>query len=119
MTPAKIADASQEFLALIEVLDDAYWEASTIESKDRIYDVLSVFQAEVAELNKLSIQDHDYPYEMVTEGVRQVGPKLHHLQTITRELVERTRTQLRLKQCLKNVVIIIDQQTTRWSTPRS
>lgn len=47
MTPAKIEDASKEFLALVEVLDNAYWEASSIASKDRIYDVISVFSAKL------------------------------------------------------------------------
>ncbi len=115
MNPAKIADASKEFLALIEVLDNAYWEASSIENKDRIYDVISVFQMEVAELNKLSIQDHDYLYEMITEGVRQVSSKLHSMQVMVREIVERTSTQLALKRCLKKVVFIVDQQSTRWN----
>lgn len=110
MTPAKISDACQEFFALVEVLDDAYWEASSMQHKDAIYDVLSVFQMEIAELNKLSIQDHDYPYEMITEGMRQVAHKLHHLQTVIREIVDRTRTQIRLKRCLKNVILIVDQQ---------
>ncbi|MBK8971037.1 MAG: hypothetical protein IPM37_06580 [Hahellaceae bacterium] len=114
MTPARIEDAAKEFLALIEVLDNAYWEASSMGSKDRIYDVISVFQAEIAELNKLSIQDHGYPYEMVTEGVRQVSPKLHSMQTMIRDLVERTNTQLALKRCLKTVVNIVDQQSKRW-----
>lgn len=113
MTPAKIEDASKEFLALVEVLDNAYWEASSIASKDRIYDVISVFQCEIAELNKLSIQDHGYPYEMVTEGVRQVSHKLHSMQTMVRDLVERTNTQLALKRCLKKVILIVDQQSSR------
>ncbi|MBU6950227.1 MULTISPECIES: hypothetical protein [unclassified Hahella] len=116
MTPAKISDACTEFLSLIEVLDDAYWEASTITNKDTIYDVLSVFQQEAAELNKLSIQDHHYPYEMITEGIRQVSPKLHRLQASVSQVVERTQTQVRLRQLLKNVMLIIEQQANRWSS---
>lgn len=108
MTTAKIADACQAFFALIEVLDDAYWEASTIENKDAVYDVLSVFQAETSELNKLSIQDHDYPYEKITEGMRQVGGKLRHLQNHAPQLVERTRTQIRLRQCLESVIQVVN-----------
>ncbi len=113
MSPVNIAEASREFLALIEVLDDAYWEASTIENKDSIYDVLSVFQMEIAELNKLSIQDHEYPYEIITEGARQVGRKLHAMREVVDELVERSRTRIQLKQCLKAVVMIMDQHTRR------
>ena len=115
MTPATISDACREFLALAEALDDAYWEASTITSKDIIYDVLSVFQQEIAELNKLSIQDHHYPFEMITDGIRYVGPKLRRLQDHLGEVVERTRTQTILRQLLKNVIIILDQQDNTWS----
>ncbi len=116
MTPAKISDACTEFYNLLEVLDDAYWEASNVAKKDTVYDVLSVFNKEVAELNKLSIQDHHYPYEMITEGMRQVSPKLHRLEDKIDEIIERTTTQIRLRQILKNVIIIIDQQSNRWST---
>ncbi|WP_020409202.1 hypothetical protein [Hahella ganghwensis] len=115
MTPAKISDASSIFLSLLDVLDDAYWEASTIENKDTVYDVLSLFHQEIAELNKLSIQDHHYPYEMITDGIRYVSPKLHALQSSVDHVVERTTTQIRLKQLLKSVITIIDQQSNKWS----
>lgn len=115
MTPATISDACREFLALAEALDDAYWEASTITSKDIIYDVLSVFQQEIAELNKLSIQDHHYPFEMITDGIHFVAPKLRRLQDRLDEVVERTSTQTKLNQLLKNVLIILEQQNNRWS----
>jgi hypothetical protein len=111
MTPAKISDACTEFYNLIEVLDDAYWEASTIVNKDTIFNVLSVFQKENAELNKLSIQDHHYPYEMVTEGVHHISAELHRLEDQIDIIVERSATQIRLRKLLKNVIIIIDQQT--------
>ncbi|OZG73281.1 hypothetical protein BTA51_12455 [Hahella sp. CCB-MM4] len=115
MTPSKISDASSVFLSLLEVLNDAYWEASTIENKDTVYDVLSIFNQEIAELNKLSIQDHHYPYEMITDGIRYVSPKLHRLQSTVDHVVERTTTQVRLKQLLKSVITIIDQQNNKWS----
>ena len=113
-SPARITDASLEFQSLIDVLDDAYWEASTLESKDIIYDILTVFHRELNELNKLSIQDHHYPYEMITDVIRQVSPKLHRLLANATKLVERTNTQVRLNRTLRNTIAIVDQQSGSW-----
>lgn len=109
MNQATISDACTEFYNLIEVLDDAYWEASTIVNKDTIFNVLSVFQKENAELNKLSIQDHHYAYEMVTEDVQHIGPELHRLETQIDTFIARSSTQVRLRNLLHRVIEIIDQ----------
>ena len=66
MTQTSVADTLREYLSLLELLDDAYWEASSIHHKDMLYDIISIFSQEVAEINKLSIQDHHYPYEVIT-----------------------------------------------------
>lgn len=114
-SPARIADACLEFQSLIDVLDDAYWEASTVESKDIIYDILTVFHRELAELNKLSIQDHHYPYEMITDVIRQVSPKLHRLLANVNKLVERTNTQVRIHRTLRSAISVVDQKASDWS----
>lgn len=114
-SPARIADACLEFQSLIDVLDDAYWEASTVESKDVIYDILTVFHRELAELNKLSIQDHHYPYEMITDVIRQVSPKLHRLLANVNKLVERTNTQVRINRTLRSAITVVDQNVSDWS----
>ena len=56
MTEATVADTLREYQSLLELLDDAYWEASTIQHKDMLYDIISILSQEVAEINKLSIQ---------------------------------------------------------------
>lgn len=119
MTPANISDAVREFGAAIEVLDSAYWEASNIENKDTLYDVLSILNAELAELNKLSIQDHHYPYEMVTLDMPYVLPKLRRLRDKLADVVERTSTQARLAALLRNVILILEQQKNQknWTEP--
>ena len=115
MTSSTIAAAIPVLEELVGVLDKSYWEANTLNTKDVIYDCISAINKELSELSKLSIQDHDYPYEMVTDGVRQVGSKLHSMQDMVQELVERTNTQLMLKKCLKKAVAIVDQQAGRWN----
>lgn len=67
MNQTSVADTLREYLSLLELLDDAYWEASSIQHKDMLYDIISIFSQEVAEINKLSIMDHHYPYEVITE----------------------------------------------------
>jgi len=54
MNQTSVADTLREYLSLLELLDDAYWEASSIQHKDMLYDIISIFSQEVAEINKLS-----------------------------------------------------------------
>ncbi len=56
---------------LENILDDCYWEASTLADKDRIYNLINLIRCEASELNKLSVQDHHYPYEPVTSEIRE------------------------------------------------
>ena len=52
MTQTSVADTLREYLSLLELLDDAYWEAGTMEHKDMLYDIISILNQEVAEVNK-------------------------------------------------------------------
>lgn len=99
-----------EFLNLNELLDDAYWEASSIEHKDLIYDIISQLTKEIAELNKLSIQDHHYPYEFITEGIRRITPKVISFEEQIEVIVKRTQTQIDMKEILSNVILILETQ---------
>ncbi len=92
MKQVTIASAIQEFMSFIELMDDAYWEAATLDSKDLLYDIISIFSLEMSELNKLSIQDHHYPYEIITEGIRRVVPKMERLDEKKEDVIQRTQT---------------------------
>jgi len=106
-----IANVINEFMAFSELLDDAYWDASSIENKDFIYDVISMFSQEIAEINKLSIQDHHYPYEFITEGIRRIGPKVAELDARKGEIIQRTKTLTDLKEVLSNILAILEAQS--------
>jgi len=110
MTKPSIAHVINEFEAFLELLDDAYWEASSIEHKDFIYDIISVFSQEVREINKLSVQDHHYPYECITEGLRRIVNKVKRFEVRKEALVPRTQTLLDLNEVLSNILIILDTQ---------
>ncbi len=110
MSGTTIANALEAFMSFSELLDDAYWEASSIETKDALYDIISIFSHEIAELNKLSIQDHDYPYEIITEGMRWVIPKVEKLDEYKEETLVRTRTLLNMREVISSVIIILEEQ---------
>jgi len=105
-----IAHVINEFMAFSELLDDAYWEASSIESKDFIYDIISLFSQEMAELNKLSIQDHHYPYEFISEGIRRIVPKVLILEERQASMIQRTKTLTDMREVLSNVIVILEDQ---------
>ena len=110
MNRPTIAHTINEFESFSELLDDAYWEASSIADKDFIYDIIGVFSQEIREINKLSIQDHHYPYEFITEGIRRIERKVVQLNERKEELVPRTQTLQDLGEVLSNILIILETQ---------
>lgn len=110
MSKPSIAHVMNEFMDFSELLDAAYWEASSIDNKDFIYDIISLFSQEIAELNKLSVQDHHYPYEFITEGIRRAIPKVTQLEHDLNDIVRRTQTVTDMKEVLSNVLAILEDQ---------
>ncbi len=111
MPKPAISNVINEFLAFHELLDAAYWEASSIEDKDIIYDIISQFSQEIAELNKLSIQDHHYPYEFITEGIRRVTPRVINLERHLQAIIKRTQTMSDMRDALSNIIAILEAQS--------
>ncbi|MEH6560188.1 MAG: hypothetical protein V7713_02035 [Marinobacter sp.] len=110
MSQTSVADTLREYLSLLELMDDAYWEASSIAHKDMLYDIISIFSQEVSEINKLSIQDHHYPYEVITEGIRRVVPTLEKLDENREEIIQRTQTLTDFRDILSSVLGILEDQ---------
>lgn len=110
MSKPSIAHVLNEFMDFGELLDDAYWEAATIEHKDFIYNIISLFSQEMAELNKLSIQDHHYPYEFITEGIRRAISQVTELEEDIEHILKRTKTLTDTKEVLSNVLAILEGQ---------
>jgi hypothetical protein len=110
MTKPSIAHVLNEFMDFGELLDDAYWEASSIEHKDFIYDIISLFSQETTELSKLSVQDHHYPYEFITEGIRRAVSKVSQLEVDLQVIIRRTQTLTDMKQVLSNVLAVLEGQ---------
>ncbi len=110
MATPTIAQVIEEFMSFYDILDDAYWEASTVAHKDHLYNIISIFNHEISELNKLSIQDHHYPYEIITEGIRTIEPRLEELDRSRDDIIHRTRTLVDIKDIISNVMAILEDQ---------
>jgi hypothetical protein len=107
MAPASIADALKTMSELIAGLEDAYWEAATVETKDLFFDLISALNVEISELAKLSIQDHHLEYEPVTLEFKRARTRLTDLRKILDERVARSATAARLEVLISDVVGLV------------
>ncbi|WP_323813955.1 hypothetical protein [Cellvibrio sp. NN19] len=96
---------------LLSGLNQAYWEASSIDRKDFFYDLISALHAELFELGKLSVQDHDLDYEPVTEELRTQRAKLNCLYQEIDNYVSRSTTAARLAHLINEVAILMVRES--------
>lgn len=101
-----IAKAVRVLQELLTGLDQAYWEANSIERKDFFYDIISAVNSELAELGKLSVQDHDLDYEPVTAEFRNARAKLSRLRKMVDDYVQRASTSVRLEHLITEAVTL-------------
>lgn len=107
MSNSSIARAIRVLEGLLGGLDQAYWEANSLDRKDFFYDLISALHAELSELGKLSVQDHDLDYEPVTEEFRTARSKLSRLRKLMDEFALRSTTAARLENLISEVMIIM------------
>ena len=107
MSELTIAHASRYLDELLNVLDDAYWEASSMDRKDLIYGIISTLHQERGELAKLSIQDHGMPYQPVSGNFKDLGIKLKVLRRQIDELILRPKTAAALEPLITKVSSMI------------
>jgi hypothetical protein len=101
-----IANAVRILEELMAGLDEAYWEASCIERKDFFYDLISAVQAELSEIAKLSVQDHDLIYEPISSGFRIARAKLSRLSGVLDDYVVRSTTAEKLNLLIQDVMTL-------------
>lgn len=104
MTNASIAKAVKILEGLAAGLDEAYWEASSIDRKDFFYDIISAVHSELSEIGKLSVLDHDLVYEPITIEYRAARTKLTKLRKMLDEFVMRSSTAARLEALINDAV---------------
>lgn len=101
---AHIADAIRTLEDLMLNLDGAYWEASTLDRKDRFYDLISSVHRELSELSKLSVQDHGLEYEPITSEFKVARGQLSLLRKRLDECVLRSETAGKLETSITDAV---------------
>jgi len=101
-----IAKAASILEELLGGLDEAYWEASSIERKDFFYDIISAVHGELSEVGKLSVQDHHLDYETITAEFRAARAKLARLRKLLDEYVHRSSTAVRLEALINETVAL-------------
>ncbi len=104
---ATILVASRTIDELIPYLDDAYWESSQIKHKDLLHNLMRVLTEEAHELHKVSVQDGDYKYEPVSEGIRYLPAQLVWLNENLSSVIPRTSTALRIGPELHKVITLL------------
>ena len=102
-----ISSAIRTLQELMSGLDQAFWEASSVERKDYFYDLISALHAELSELNKLSVQDHDLDYEPITQEVQRIRGKLSGLRKCLDEYLVRSATAARLETLIHDAVLLL------------
>lgn len=104
MERVTIADAVRELEEFSGLLDNAYWDASTVQQKDIFYNLISILLAELNELAKLSVSDHYMAYEPITHQWRGAQSKLRHLQSNIDSWVLRSKTASHLEEHLPQII---------------
>ena len=102
-----LSQATDLFDQLVNLLDNAYWEASNIEHKDLIHNLQRISSIELIELNKVSGLDADMPYEAATYGLRSSKMEFRKLMEKIQEICRRTKTSTDLNNILPDVIKII------------
>jgi len=87
-----MAATNQEVLdALIELheaLDEAYWVASDVATKDRIYGIGRAVYVEQTRLSRLAIAERGKRYKAVNVDIKRVGERLKKLQDDIDDMIQ-------------------------------
>lgn len=106
MTSDSIAKAVRILEELLAGLDEAYWEANSLDRKDFFYDLIGAVHSELSEIGKLSVQDHDLVYEPITAEFRAARTKLSKLRKMLDEYVLRSSTAAKLEVLINQAVAL-------------
>ena len=100
MEKITIAGAISALNPLLNALEDAYWDSSEVTTKDRLFALVRCVSVELTELAKLSVDDHDLPYENITPQFGASCVKLRQLSLEVPSLFPRERTATKLDETL-------------------
>ena len=93
MTSTTIGGAINTISELLTALETCYWESADCAEKDNVFNLLQSLTKEYIELMKLSVQDHDYPYEVITMPVTSLATLLGEFAEVHCPVLRRLQTR--------------------------
>lgn len=107
MNRLSIATAIENISDLIQILDDAYWEANSCDEKDHVYNLSSILTAEYIELSKMSVQDHHFEYEVISVTKEALKQALTQFQLRVPNQIRRQTTFVKLNALLNLFIVAL------------
>lgn len=105
-----ISQATVFIEELLGVLEDAYWECSSMDLKNQCFNAVRLLQIELTELTKVSVQDHHYEYEIISSQDNTLIETLNMLDHLLKQSVLRNRTQANLRPLMTQAAEIFSRQ---------
>ncbi len=106
MSKKTIGEATSFIEELLALMEDMYWETNAVDVKDQCFNVIRLLQNEMTELTKISVQDHDYEYEVIVCKPGQMKASIDELEDILAGEVLRQRTREHLVPLLETAKIV-------------
>lgn len=107
MNNLTIATAVENIFDLIQILDDAYWEANSCDEKDCVYNLSNILTAEYIELSKMSVQDHHFDYEVISLSREALKQSLTQFQLRVPHQIRRQSTFVKLNALLNLLIVAL------------
>jgi len=92
MADALKTDVHDAFQQLYDALDDAYWAATTIETKDRIRGVAEAILDAITELNRKEFDERSAKFQELGQTMSKVNAKLSQLKDDIDNLIHNIKT---------------------------
>ena len=102
MSKITIAQATKLLDELVMVLEDVYWEANELVVKDEVFATIRLLSAELTELQKVSVQDDHYDYEVISTKSSVLRDSVKGIQENVLPRILRTQTKQKLIPYLDN-----------------
>ncbi len=100
-------DVIAALTALHDALDDAYWVASDVPTKDRIYGIARAVYTELTRLNRLTIEERGQKYEPINNDMELVKARLNVLKEEIARVIHAIDTINRVVAAASRVLTLI------------
>ncbi|MGB1092867.1 MAG: hypothetical protein ACPGYX_12145 [Oceanobacter sp.] len=110
MAAKNISQAIETIWELIESLEQAYWASSSLQAKDAFTNLLQCLFREYIELQKLSVQDHHFEYEVVSSHPDLLFGLCQNMRNRLDDLLELSQLKMQLVEQLGEFTLAISRK---------